>query len=146
MTPEQKIAQLEAEIAKNYIPVFKLTEILKELDQLQKYCEILADKVKEGFKLRAENLKMREAIGAISSPNKNRHEKEEYWLGVGHVQCATVLATDTKIARNALKLPHTAHLARKIELMEHVVSDSRTLESDLRGSLKELDDHMAKEP
>jgi hypothetical protein len=47
--------------------------------------------------------KYRTALDSIASINKPRHETEEYWLNVPHAQCAIVLATDTKIAREALK-------------------------------------------
>lgn len=47
--------------------------------------------------------KLTEALTAIASLDKKKHEKEEYWLKITHEQCATVLATDTKIARKALK-------------------------------------------
>ena len=43
-----------------------------------------------------------ESSEAISSKDKPRHETEEYWQKISHEQCATVLATDTKIARKAL--------------------------------------------
>ena len=43
-----------------------------------------------------------EALQSIASKGKLRHENEEYWLKINHAQCATVLATDTKIARGAL--------------------------------------------
>lgn len=41
------------------------------------------------------------AIESISSKHKPRHETEEYWLKISHEQCSIVLATDTKIARQA---------------------------------------------
>lgn len=42
------------------------------------------------------------ALGSIASAHKPSHDTEEYWLKREHEACATVLATDTKIARNAL--------------------------------------------
>jgi predicted nuclease with TOPRIM domain len=53
--------------------------------------------------LKDENIKLKEALESIASKHKPKHAKEEYWLKISHEQCATVLATDTKIARNALK-------------------------------------------
>jgi hypothetical protein len=44
-----------------------------------------------------------EALTSIASEHKKRHDQEEYWLHLDHERCATVLATDTKIARQALK-------------------------------------------
>lgn len=44
-----------------------------------------------------------EALKSISSEHKPRHIKEEYWMAVDHASCATVLATDTLIARNAIR-------------------------------------------
>jgi len=43
-----------------------------------------------------------EALASIASLEKLRQDQEKYWLGISHKQCATVLATDTKIAREAL--------------------------------------------
>lgn len=45
---------------------------------------------------------LREALTSIASPHKPRHDSEEYWAGFDAKTLATVLATDTKIARNAL--------------------------------------------
>ena len=44
-----------------------------------------------------------EALVSIASVHRQRHSEEEYWLKVKHEDCATVLATDTKISRNALQ-------------------------------------------
>lgn len=46
---------------------------------------------------------MREALESIASQHKPRHDTAEYWLGINHEQCAEVLETDTKIARQALE-------------------------------------------
>lgn len=42
------------------------------------------------------------AIKCIAAEHRHRQETEEYWLDLDQVFCATVLATDIKIARNAL--------------------------------------------
>lgn len=55
------------------------------------------------IKLLNEKLKIAsDALTVISSEHKPRHETEDYWLSISHEQCATVLATDTKLARNAI--------------------------------------------
>jgi len=43
-----------------------------------------------------------EALTSIGSVHKPKHASEEYWTKVGIEQCATVLATDTKISRSVL--------------------------------------------
>lgn len=43
-----------------------------------------------------------EALTSIASEHKPSTETEEHWLKKSHEDCAMVLATDTKIARNAL--------------------------------------------
>lgn len=45
---------------------------------------------------------LREALTSIASAHHPSDDTEERWLKRTHEQCATVLATDTKIARNAL--------------------------------------------
>lgn len=45
---------------------------------------------------------MARALEIISSSHRPRHSKEKYWLSLSIEKCAVVLATDTKIARQAL--------------------------------------------
>lgn len=46
---------------------------------------------------------MATALKSIASEHKPSHAEEEYWTEKrSHEECATVLATDTKIARDAL--------------------------------------------
>jgi hypothetical protein len=60
------------------------------------------DLEKENQALRERIARLREALTTIASQHRPRHATEEYWNKVSHEQCATVLATDTKIAREAL--------------------------------------------
>lgn len=84
---------------------------LKKLKDRIKYLENCLKNETEKFhketlntsKLITRMRKLTEALTAIASLDKKKHEKEEYWLKITHEQCATVLATDTKIARKALK-------------------------------------------
>jgi regulator of replication initiation timing len=61
--------------------------------------------ISENKTLKAQCSRYKEALESIASKHRPRHEKEGYWLAIDHASCATVLATDTKIARNALKEP-----------------------------------------
>jgi len=58
--------------------------------------------LKDRNKLRDDLKVAVEALESIASKHRDRHDTEEYWMKIKHEQCATVLATDTKIARNAL--------------------------------------------
>ncbi len=49
----------------------------------------------------------------FASGHKPRHVKEEYWMSIPHDQCAAVLATDTKIARNVLAQYDTSHKTKE---------------------------------
>jgi hypothetical protein len=42
------------------------------------------------------------ALETLASSHKPRHDKEEYWNAIPYEVRSTVLATDTKIAREAL--------------------------------------------
>lgn len=64
----------------------------KENDQLRADLQSSRDQVE----------RYRQALESIASNHRPRHSEEEYWQKINHEQCATVLATDTKIAREAL--------------------------------------------
>ena len=60
------------------------------------------------FALKVEELEKKlkiamDALKIIASVHSQRKSTEEYWMARKKEQCALVLATDTKIARNALK-------------------------------------------
>lgn len=88
-------------------PLMNVTSALREqkeeIHALRQQNQALAD---DGELIRIERdefREFREPLESIASLHKPNHDTEEYWLTVLHARCATVLATDTKIARNALK-------------------------------------------
>lgn len=68
-------------------------EVLAHLDAR----EVEVEKLKRQFEV------AKDALVCISSKDKPRHEQEEYWIKLSHERCATVIATDTKIARQTLQ-------------------------------------------
>lgn len=81
--------------------------------------------------LQAENLQMREVLKTIAL---------RVCVGTEFCPCC--------IAEEAIHLTHTAHLARKIELMEKAVEQIRKPSNrlDILAALKEFDEHEAKRP
>lgn len=99
----------------------------KKDELLRKYCEskdpmgtMLSDLIKlkkqneklkntelalelEIDRLKKENEKLKECVMRMASLQKPNHEKKEYWFDLTKEECAIVLATDTKIARQCLK-------------------------------------------
>lgn len=96
----------------------------------EEMCKRFELMLKERDQLRAENLQMRQII--------------EHAIAIGYIGEGSTFGS----FEEALKLPHTAHLARKIELMEKVIERARIIAEYPNGpsfdSLKELDDHIAK--
>lgn len=94
----------------------------------EEMCKRFELMLKERDQLRAENLQMRQII--------------EHAIAIGYIGEGSTFGS----FEEALKLPHTAHLARKIELMEKVIHALRTdIGWEVADALKELDDHIAKE-
>lgn len=75
--------------------------------------------------LEAENLQMREALGTLSKGNR--------------------YPSTLKLCQDALKLPHTSRLAKRMELLERVVEELREhingvwTQGPVRDALKQLD-------
>src|SRR5258708_1335557 len=78
------------DIDRDYVTISEISphKLLKLISRIEKQ-----EKVIEEMKL---------ALTSIASVYKKRHAEEEYWLKIEHEHCATVLATDTKIARECL--------------------------------------------
>jgi hypothetical protein len=71
---------------------------------------IYEDLFKEGFDANKEILlELVEALESIACISKEKQDTQEYWMTVSHDECATVLATDTSIARKTLSKLY-AHL------------------------------------
>lgn len=77
----------------------KNKELIKRMDSTTYRIKALKED-RDKWKSLAERLAG--ALTTIASVHKPRHSQEEYWISISHKQCATVLATDTKIAREAL--------------------------------------------
>ena len=69
-------------------------------DHQQKKITVLESKLSQSLERES---KLREGLTCIASKHKPKHDTEEYWLSLTIEECATVLATDTKIARQLLK-------------------------------------------
>jgi hypothetical protein len=74
-----------------------------ESDLLQFFGEKSLELLDTITQLRRENEIYKEALESIASLHRPRHSTEEHWMSVTHEDCSIVLATDTKIARTALK-------------------------------------------
>lgn len=54
--------------------------------------------------LKEDNIRLREALTSIACLDKPKQRLIKYWMRLTKMQCAEVLATDTQIARETLKL------------------------------------------
>lgn len=129
MTPEQKIAQLEDEINQlkcSSVNLVRIARLEEERDQL-----------------RAENLQMRSLLWTFAYCDKPDIEATGLELDNQSELWVVAWEKSNEILKS---IPHTAHLARKIELMEKVIHALRTdIGWEVADALKELDDHIAKE-
>lgn len=75
---------------------------LENISRLSNFQPVFNVKPEVVLSLLDDNDRMRKALEIIASSHRPHHDTEEYWNKVNHAQCATVLATDTKIARAAL--------------------------------------------
>ena len=113
------------------------------------------DLEKERDQLRAENLQMRSALEAINQDAQYLRHVEKSYLAVGKEKYdfakmnGPLSAIERKIVLG-LEVKHTAHLARRLELLERVVDEYRdsceTDAYDNSKALKELDALEASKP
>jgi hypothetical protein len=64
-------------------------------------CDCTQEKVDA---LESDVLRLREALTSIACLDKPKQSSKKYWMRLTKMQCAEVLATDTQIARETLKL------------------------------------------
>lgn len=77
--------------------------IEKGMTELEYFKYRYLEMSKENDRLERQNEIMKEALTSIASLHRSKHDTEEYWMKLKKEGLACVLATDTKIARNALK-------------------------------------------